>query len=116
MFACRVAVQRPLKPRTHLRAEACHAVGPRATLCQALRQQPGGQAVVGRGQRAVVLQQVARAAALAVVQAGEGRHGGGRGRELCKDQYEELKMLSCGAGATYFTLSFSLSLSGSTRV
>lgn len=61
-----------LKPRTHLRAEARHAVGPRATLRQALRQQPGGQTVVGRGQRAVILQQVARAAALAVVQAGGG--------------------------------------------
>lgn len=68
-----------LKPRTHLRAEACHAVGPRATLCQALGQQPGGQAVVGRGQRAVVLQQVARAAALAVVQAEEEEEGGGAG-------------------------------------
>lgn len=70
-----------LKARTHLRAEACHAVGPRAALRQALCQQPGGQAVVGCGQRAVVLQQVARAAALAVVQAGEGRgrHGGRAG-------------------------------------
>lgn len=66
-------------PGTHLRAEAGHAVGPRATLCQALGQQPGGQAVVGRGQRAVVLQQVARAAALAVVQAEEGSEGGGGG-------------------------------------
>lgn len=78
-----------LKPRTHLRAEACHAVGPRATLCQALRQQPGGQAIVGRGQRAVVFQQVARAAALAVVQAGEGHGRAGR-------QYEALEELGVG--------------------
>lgn len=77
MFACCCVAGR-LKPRTHLRAEACHAVGPRAALRQALCQQPGGQAVVGCGQRAVVLQQVARAAALAVVQAGGG--GGGQGR------------------------------------
>lgn len=62
----------------HLCTEACHAVGARAGLRETLRQQPGGQAVVGGGQRAVVLQQVPRAAALPMVQAarrGEGVGG-----------------------------------------
>lgn len=54
---------------TYLCTEACHAVGTWAGLCETLRQQPGGQAVVGGGQRSVVLQQVPRAAALPVMQA-----------------------------------------------
>lgn len=59
----------------YLCAEARHAVGAWAGLRQALCQQSGSKAVVRYGQRSVVLQQVPRAAAFPMVQAGRGGEG-----------------------------------------
>lgn len=58
--------------RTDLCAKACHAVGPWAGLCEALCQQPGGQAIVRCGQGSIILQQVPCAATFPMVQAGSG--------------------------------------------